>query len=329
MSQLAFRATMRNATRSRKPKTQFEKAEFSAVVDGPSRLTGHRIRALRLERRWTLHDLGRRLGLSPATISSLENGHTSITIDRLVHIAGVLDVSPTDLLVIAVSDNGNKRDRSAAAYADPPHWRHFPPLTTDPVVASAIRTFVHTGFHGTNMRTIAETAGMSIAGVYHHYDSKQDILNAVLDLTMNELEWRLPAARDEARSSGGGPLHRLAALVEALALFHTLRPHLAFIGASEMRSLRADRRASIVRRRSAIQHLIDEEIAAACAEGLISVERPREIGRAISTMCTSLPQWFDNTGPTTPEQIACEYAALALRMAGVQQLPHPQPKGLP
>ena len=33
-------------------------------------------------------------------------------------------------------------------------------------------------------------------------------------------------------------------------------------------------------------------------------------------MCTSLAQWFDPEGRTSPEQIAHEYAAFALALVG-------------
>ena len=54
--------------------------------------------------------------------------------------------------------------------------------------------------------------------------------------------------------------------------------------------------------------------AVAVADGSARTARPLDAGRAIATMCTSLPQWFDNAGPVSREQIAREYAELALRM---------------
>src|SRR5438874_2494033 len=86
---------------------------------------------------------------------------------------------------------------------------------------------------GLSLRQTADRAGMSVPGVYHHYREKQDLLVRALDLTMDELHWRVRAAR----SDGTNAVERLTHTVEALALFHTRRRGLAFIGASEMRSL--------------------------------------------------------------------------------------------
>jgi len=64
--------------------------------------------------------------------------------------------------------------------------------------------------------------------------------------------------------------------------------------------------------RNELQHLLDIEIAGALAAGELGTEHLRDGGRAISTMCTSLPQWLRIDGPSTPEQVAREYAAFAL-----------------
>ena len=42
---------------------------------------------------------------------------------------------------------------------------------------------------------------MSVPDVYHHYRSKQDLLVAILDMTMSELLVRVTAARDTTRRS--------------------------------------------------------------------------------------------------------------------------------
>ncbi|WP_310962479.1 helix-turn-helix domain-containing protein [Nocardioides terrisoli] len=283
------------------------------TVDGP-------IRRAREDRGRSLRSVAAELALSPATLSAIETGRTSVTVDRLARIAAVLGVPTSSLL--EVDDHPVRRPhpttRPRVAPSAPTSWREFPDLKLDPVLASAIRVFVTTGYHGATIRSIAAGAGTSVSGVYQRYDGKQHLLVTILDLTMDELDWRLAAARASAPDGPAGPLVRFATLVEALALFHTRRADLAFIGASEMRSIRPADHDRIARRRSEIQRMLDREIRAAVRSGLVATRRPREDGRAIATMCTSLPQWFDNAGSTTPEQIAHEYALLALRMLGTR-----------
>jgi AcrR family transcriptional regulator len=195
-----------------------------------------------------------------------------------------------------------------SALDEPEDWRVFAPLPLDPVLTSAIAAFVSTGYHGATMRSIAHGAAMSVHGVYHHYRSKQDLLVAILDMTMSELLLRVTAARDEGTTTP----QRFALMVEALALFHTHRRDLAFIGASETRSLQHDNRHQIAALRDRLQHMLDAEVDTAISEGRFTTPYAHTATRAISTMCTSLPQWFRLDGPLKPEQIATEYAQFAL-----------------
>jgi AcrR family transcriptional regulator len=162
------------------------------------------------------------------------------------------------------------------------------------------------------MRSIAEFAQMSVPGIYHHYPSKQALLVKILDITMLDLLWRLRCARDDGNNS----IERVALVVEASALFHVRRSDLAFIGASEMRSLEPSHYRQIAKLRDDVQQLLDTEIAMAITTNDLKMNHPRDAGKAIATMCTGLTQWFQLDGPTSPEQIAKEYAQFALGLLG-------------
>ncbi|MEU6578142.1 TetR family transcriptional regulator [Streptomyces sp. NPDC046805] len=290
----------------------------------PARL-GRAIREVRSAGGVSLRELARRIGVSAATVSAIETGRTQVSVSRLQAIASALQITAAELI-----DRDVASDRAAPAPAttvQPPHpattrsalsadrgqgWRHFAPLRIDPVLSAAIAVFVETGYHGATVRTIAHRAGMSVPGVYHHYSSKQDLLATILDLAMTELLWRVPAARDE----GATPTERVALIVESMALFHTHRRELAFIGSSEMRSLEPANRRRIAGLRNDLQYILDHEIDEGVREGSLATAHPRDGARAISTMCTSLPQWFRAGGPRTPEQMAAEYARFALDLLG-------------
>lgn len=282
--------------------------------------TADAVRAARTQAGLTVRELADRLGVSAATVSAIENGRTGISVDRLRDLAAALDTTAARLLGTPAPPPRDAARRASAAPASTcpdTHWRTFPPLQIDPVLAAAITTFVETGYHGATVRALAQRAGMSVPGVYHHYRDKQALLVRALDITMDELHWRVRAARDES----GTPVERVAAIVEALALYHTHRRELAFIGASEMRSLEEPDRTRITRSRNAIQYTLDEQIDEALRDGALTTPHPRDAGRAIATMCTSLPQWFRPDGPRSAEQIATEYARFALDLLGH----HPTP----
>lgn len=275
------------------------------------------IRAARTRSGLTVRELAQRLAVSPATISAIENGRTGVSVERLRDLADALDTTVSRLIGEPEPPSTTPVPR-APVPAHPvtapqgSRWRDFPPLRIDPVLAAAIDAFVETGYHGATVRAIAQRAGMSVPGVYHHYRDKQALLVRALDLTMDELHWRVRAAGAE----GATPAARVALIVEALALFHTHRRALAFIGASEMRSISEPDRSRITESRNQIQYLLDEQIDDAVRDGALTTAHPRDAGRAIATMCTSLPQWFRTDGPSSPEQIAAEYAGFALDLLG-------------
>jgi AcrR family transcriptional regulator len=298
-----------------------EHAELGEAAPG----AGHLVRRVRAAAGVSLRELARRIDVSAGTLSAIENGKTPLTVDRLDRIAAELGVSTVDILTARPSSVVDSRTGDRTHLSEGRQtWRTFAPLPLDPALEAAISTFMQTGYHGATMRIIAANAGMSVAGVYHHYPSKRDLLVAILDLAMTELHWRIPAARDD----GTDVIERFANMVEALALFHTHRPELAFIGASEMRSLDDPDRTRIAARRMDIQHMLDNQVVAGIRAGEFTTPYPHEATRAISTMCTSLPQWFRADGLVSQQQIAVEYAQFAidvLRGHGSPVRPRPMP----
>ncbi|MGU3502350.1 helix-turn-helix domain-containing protein [Mycobacterium sp. C31M] len=268
---------------------------------------GPRIRSTRREVGLSAREVAERMRLSPATISAIENGKTAVSVARLVRFAEVFDVPVEQLLPSAATRNDCVASADHRPVGD---WRSFPPLDLDPPLAAAIDAFVDTGYHGSSMRDIAKRAGLSVPGVYHYYADKQRLLVRALEITMDELHRRVEAARAEAADGAS----EVQLVVEALALYHTHRRKLAFIGASEMRSLTPANRSRIAESRNALQRTVDEAIDRAIAENQWETVEPRAAGRAIATMCTSLPQWFRETGPETPEHIAATYSGLAIAM---------------
>jgi AcrR family transcriptional regulator/DNA-binding XRE family transcriptional regulator len=267
----------------------------------------------------SLREVARRLEVSPATLSAVETGKTGISVARLTRLADVLGVPVTHLLGDMAAVSRPSYDRTDTEPRGHGGWRDFAPLDVDPVLAAALASFVEIGYHGTTVRALARRAGTSVPGLYHHYRDKHELLVRILDLTMDELHWRVRAARAEGRDS----LHRVRLIVEALALFHTHRRDLGFIGASEMRSLSPGERVRIARSRRDIQAILDDAITEAHGEGRIATPDIRAAGRAIATMCTAIPQWFRESGTATPEEVAARYGDFALGVLGIHPANQP------
>jgi AcrR family transcriptional regulator/DNA-binding XRE family transcriptional regulator len=283
---------------------------------------GRRVRELRTARGLTLREVADRLHVSAGTMSAIENGRTGVSAERVARLAeelgvpvqrmfGAPDAERTSPQPARSADvvPGSGRDGDSQSLSD---WRTYPPLRMDQALRGALSAFLEFGYHGATMRAIAERANISVAGLYHYYASKHDMLVALLDLTMTDLLLRSSAARGQGRD----PVERFALLVECLALFHTHRRELGFVGASEMRSLSPEARRSVAAARREMQRMVDHEVQAAARAGDFRTSRPKEAARAVVTMCTALPQWFRATGPATAEQVAAQYVEFALGLVG-------------
>ncbi len=78
-------------------------------------------------------------------------------------------------------------------------WRDYGEPELPVPLAAALAAFAEQGYHGTSVREIAARANLSVPGLYHHYPSKQSLLQGLLERTMTDL-----LARSEAAIARGG-----------------------------------------------------------------------------------------------------------------------------
>ncbi len=266
---------------------------------------GPAVRQARMRSGLTLRALASAIGVSVGTMSAIENGKVALTIDRLTEIARHLDVPPAHLL-----RPQPEVEEDAAVPTAAGDWRYFAELDLDPALRAAVEVFTEMGYHGATMRLVATAADSSVAGIYHYHRSKQHLLATLMDLTLHDLESRVIAADAE----GGAPAERFMRMVEAVALYHTMRRDLAFISATEMRSLEEPDRSRIVAMRRRLQDRLDAAAVAATEDGTFTTAHPRDTARAVATMCMALPYWFSATGPMSAGEVARQYADHALAM---------------
>ncbi|WP_104090151.1 TetR/AcrR family transcriptional regulator [Arthrobacter sp. GMC3] len=193
----------------------------------------------------------------------------------------------------------------------PPNWRDFDDEALPPLLRSAVETFVTHGYHGTTTRTLAAAAGISVPGLYHHFPSKQAIIVAIMDYAMDDLWRRSLRAQAEAGNDVG---QQLDLHIECLALFHAHRKDLAFLAATELRSLDAVPRARHIAARDRQEGLLVEILRDGDAQRYFHTGDPRQVARALITMNTGISQWFDANGLLSASAIAEDYVSYAQRI---------------
>ncbi|WP_019611272.1 TetR/AcrR family transcriptional regulator [Nocardiopsis sp. CNS-639] len=78
------------------------------------------------------------------------------------------------------------------------------------IIRAAVEVFSESGFRDGSLRQVAERAGMTHAGMRHHFPTKSDLLEAVL-------QWREHQALERARRSHPVGLEVLRAWVDSVA----------------------------------------------------------------------------------------------------------------
>jgi AcrR family transcriptional regulator len=175
---------------------------------------------------------------------------------------------------------------------------------------AAADAFAAKGFHATTTRDIASRAGLSPAGVYVHFASKEDLL---FQLSREGHE----AARDmlvSAAEQAGGPTEALRAIIGVFSRWHAEHFRVARIVQYEFQNLTPDHRETVLGLRKEIDRVLQRVIAAGVESGEFAVDDVRATSLALMSMAVDVARWYDPEIRRTPEEIGATNAALAVRL---------------
>ncbi len=128
------------------------------------------------------------------------------------------------------------------------------------IASEACRLIVDVGYSAMSMRCLAKKVGMQPGSLYHHYASKVDVLEAVLDCS---LSCRLSSWL-KIKSTVGSLRSKVKALVDFHLAYHRAQGRELTVLLTEIRYLDDERRDEILKINSAYQnefvHLVEEAI---------------------------------------------------------------------
>ncbi len=182
-------------------------------------------------------------------------------------------------------------------------------VASDRILRAATALFRERGYHGTSVRTLARVLRMEAPSLYYRFASKQEILFAILDRTLDDL---LDGLR-RAVAAADGAEDRLRAAVRFHVLFHARRRHEAFVSHSELRSLTPANLRRVIAKRDEYEHVFRGLLTAGVRGGVFHVPDVKLTASAILTMCTGVATWFADGGRLAPEAIADRYFEMILR----------------
>jgi AcrR family transcriptional regulator len=183
-----------------------------------------------------------------------------------------------------------------------------------PILAGAKSAFDEHGYHGTTVRDIARRAGVTVPGLYYHYESKQAMLVSLLMGSMTSL---LDLCAAALATAAPDPVSRFAALIECVVEFMARHASQGLLQ-SEIRSLEPDNRTRYVALRDELETLLRGIVADGNAEGAFHTEFPVETSRAVLTMCDAVGRWYRPGGRMSPTTLARRYVTIALSTVGYQ-----------
>lgn len=186
-----------------------------------------------------------------------------------------------------------------------------PPATRrEELLDLAAAMFAERGLRATTVRDIADAAGILSGSLYHHFASKEEMVDEVL---RSFLDW-LFARYQHIIDTEPNPLERFKGLF--MASFHAIEDHHAevVIYQDEAKRLSAHQRFSYVdelnrRQRTMWVDVLNEGIAAGYFQSDINVDL---VYRFIRDTTWVSVRWYQPGGPLTAEQVGRQYLAIVL-----------------
>jgi AcrR family transcriptional regulator len=210
------------------------------------------------------------------------------------------------------------------AQAGPAAGETRPGVTADAVLDAALTLFADRGYHGTAVSQIAASLGIRTPSLYNHMRSKQDLLEAIVGRTLDDV-----LAGFRAAVAGlTDPAERLRQATRVYALRHATHRREALVVNRDATSLPGPARIRMRERQREHERAVRAIISDGVAAGVFHTDSPVLASFAILEMCVSIARWFRDGGARTAEQVADEYTEFALRIVGFAAH-RPAPPGRP
>ncbi len=181
------------------------------------------------------------------------------------------------------------------------------------LLIGAVEAFAARGYHATATRDIAARAGLSAAGVYVHFSSKEELL---YQISLIGHRGTVRVVRAAAAAAPDDPAARLRAVISAITAWHARYHTTARVINYEMHSLTERHRAEIATLRREIDSLVRETLDEGVAREVFDVADTRATTLALLSLTIDVARWFRTTGARVPEELGDFYGDLALRMVG-------------
>lgn len=176
------------------------------------------------------------------------------------------------------------------------------------ILRAAAALFHAHGFERTSVKQIAAAAGIQKSTVYHHFQSKQDLL---FDILSHTVDMAMGGLLDIVRSDrAASERMRMAVRHHVVNLVNDLDNVACFV--EEGKALGIEHREAYVAKRDAYERCFRQIIEDGMATREFRPLNVRLAGFAILGMCNWLVRWYRPDGSTPAEEIAAHLGELAV-----------------
>jgi len=178
------------------------------------------------------------------------------------------------------------------------------------IMLAAADAFAERGFHATTTRDIASRAGLSPAGVYVHFASKEVLLFELSRRGHARARDLLVAAADAAPN----PTEALRAIIGGFSRWHAEHYELGRIVQFEFRHLSPEHREAVLGLRREIDNVVAGVLRDGVRAGEFDVDDVPGTSLALLSMAIDVARWYTPDVRRTPADIETSYGALAVRL---------------
>ncbi len=186
-------------------------------------------------------------------------------------------------------------------------------LVENELLERAADLFAERGFNGTTLQDVADTVGLTRAAFYHYFDSKEALLTTLVEgITAARVADLDRICRDRSLTA----TEKLARVTRAMAVnvaTHAARFRLLLLSENE---LPGDLAAKHARGRREILKQIVELFEEGRESGEFKVVDPHLGAFALLGMCNWIAMWFKPNQKKSAEEVAEQYAEIALTAFG-------------
>ena len=207
------------------------------------------------------------------------------------------------------ADSGRPRTRGSGGGGTRRRGKGSPALASERrehLVRLAAELFAEKGFQATTVRNIAEEAGILSGSLYHHFDSKESIVDEILTGFFEDI---MASYRRVVEEGGDDPRATIAGLVRTA--FGTLEPHRAAITVmqNDWNYLRGmERFAYLTKSEDEVEKMWVDTLRAGQEQGVFRLDLdPKLTYRMIRDTVWVAIRWFKPGGRLNAEGLAEHY----------------------